>query len=79
MGYLFLLIIFGLIGFIIYNKFQKSKIESSQKQYEKEAAVLDFKRKDLIIETDKLKEELKTPVKNLTPNEVESFWDDKND
>lgn len=77
MGYLFLLIILGLIGFIIYNKFQKSKVESSQKQYEKEAAVLDFKRKDLIVETNKLKEELKTPTKELTPSEVESFWDDK--
>ena len=50
-------------------------VEVSVENNDKEAAVLDFKKKNLIVETDKLKEELKTPVKELTPNEGESLWD----
>lgn len=67
-----------LIGIYLYKKLFGKNVVKDQAEFEKEASVLDFKRKELIVDTEKLKEELKTPPKDLKPNEIEDFWG-KND
>ena len=63
-----------LIGIYLFKKFTGNKVIEQQADYQKKADVLDFKRKELIVDSSKLKEELKQPPKDLKPNEVEDFW-----
>lgn len=69
------------IGYVLFKKFiNKNEVKSSQVEFKAEDKVLEFKKKELIVDLDKLKKELaekENSGKTLTPEEIEQYWKDK--
>lgn len=64
------------ILYFIYSKLTNAQVANSQAKYKKEDNLLEFKQKELVVYSEKLKKEIaeKTEDKELTPNEVEDHW-----